>query len=351
MSRTGNAAIGGVVLVLALCAPGEADAAPAGWIATSIDTMKESLDRSDDPTTQAQIDQHVAELAALNPTHITVDVPMDRPARYAMWVDSIRAHSRKVWHRPMEWGYPDPPAATDVGVTPAIYLDHLRQFILQNSELFRPGDILDGDSEADGNAYWRRFSEIDWWNLSNPPLTLTYTQACDEFNRYLLDLTSVADDALAQSGVTGVETRVRSLNPWWATANCLKDDTIAALGGYLTIDAADEAGRPGGTTAAVVAGEWDLRLETWHAYRPKATIVFGEYGYANDMAVDDTTQAQVLSAVLDVIGSKPYVNGLNYWVGAGGPGRGGYTNILTGTSGAWSPRPAAFEIARFYAAH
>ena len=78
--------------------------------------------------------------------------------------------------------------------------------------------------------------------------------------------------------------------------------------------------------------------------------MFGEYGYANDMFVDDATQAQVVNAVLDVIGSKSYVNGLNYWTGAGGPGWGGYTNILTGNLGAWSPRPAAVEVAGFYGA-
>jgi hypothetical protein len=349
MVRTRTTAIGTLVALLALAAPAGAQP-PPGWIATSIDTMKESLDHASDPTTQAQIDQHVAQLAALNPTHITVDTPMDRPGRYAMWVDSIRAHGKKVWHRPMDWGYPNASAATDPTVTPAIYLDRVSQFIRQNPGLFKPGDIFDGDSEADGNAYWRQFHAEDWWNRSNPPFRPAYTQACNEFNDYLVNLKTVADDAFAQRGVIGVDTRVRSLNPWWATANCLKDQTIAALGSYLTIDAADNAGHSGSTDPAVLASAWDQRLEEWHARRPNATIVFGEYGYANDMFVDDATQAQVVNAVLDVIGSKSYVNGLNYWTGAGGPGWGGHTNILTGTPGAWSPRPAALEIAGFYGA-
>jgi hypothetical protein len=344
-----TAAAAALFAMLALTAPAAAQA-PGGWIVTSIDTMKESMDHASDPMTQAQIDQHVAQLAALNPTHITVDTPMDRHSRYAMWVDSIRAQGKKVWHRPMDWGYPSAPAATDPSVTPAIYLDRLRQFIRQNPGLFEAGDILDGDSEADGNAYWRRFRAEDWWNRSNPPFRATYTQACNEFNDYLLNLKYVADDALAERGITGVDTRLRSLSAWWATANCLKDQTIAALGNYLTIDAADNASHQGGTDPAVLADAWDQRLEAWHARRPSATIVFGEYGYANDMLVADVTQAQVLDAVLDVIRSKPYVMGLNYWAGAGGPGWGGYTNILTGTLGAWSPRLAAFEVARFYGA-
>ena len=341
-------ATGVLFALLALSATADAQGAPSGWIATSIDTMKESMDHASDPTSQAQIDQHVGQLAALNPTHITVDTPMDQPDRYTMWVDSIRAHGRKVWHRPMPWGYPSPPAMTDPSVTPAMYLDRLRQFILEHPGVFQPGDILDGDSEADANAYWRRFPAEDWWNWSNPPYAPTYSQACEEFNGYLVDLKRVADDALAQRGITGVETGIRSLNPWWATANCLQDETIATLGGYLTIDAADDAGRPGGTDPAVLSAEWDERLERWHGHRPNATIIFGEYGYPNDMLVDDATQAQVLTAVLGVIASKSYVKGVNYWAGAGGPGWGGYTNILTGTFGVWSPRPAALELARFY---
>jgi len=38
-------------------------------------------------------------------------------------------------------------------------------------------------------------------------------------------------------------------------------------------------------------------------------------------------------------------------VGAGGPFHGGYTNILTGAIGNWSPRPAAQTVAAFFAAH
>jgi hypothetical protein len=204
-----------------------------------------------------------------------------------MWVDSIRAHGKKVWHRPMDWGYPNASAATDPTVTAATYLDRVRQFTHQIPGFFKPGDIFDGDSEADGNAYWRRFPAEDWWNRSNPPFQPTYTHACDEFNDYLLNLKYAADDALAQQGIIGVDTRLRSLNVWWATANCLKDQTVAALGNYLTIDAADDAGGPEGATPAVVADAWDQRLEAWHARLPSARIVFGEYGYANDMFVDD----------------------------------------------------------------
>jgi hypothetical protein len=89
-------------------------------------------------------------------------------------------------------------------------------------------------------------------------------------------------------------------------------------------------------------------LANVHAYRPAAKLVLGEWGYSNDAPTDDATQSAVVKATLDELRLHSYVYGLNYWVGAGGPGYGGYTNILTGSLGAWSPRPAALELAKFY---
>jgi hypothetical protein len=39
---------------------------------------------------------------------------------------------------------------------------------------------------------------------------------------------------------------------------------------------------------------------------------------------------------------------LNYWVGAGGAGHGGYTNIFSGSAGNWTLRPAASDLANFF---
>jgi hypothetical protein len=49
-----------------------------------------------------------------------------------------------------------------------------------------------------------------------------------------------------------------------------------------------------------------------------------------------------------VFASKPFVYGLNYWVGAGGVGYGGCTNILTGGMGNWAPRPGASQVQRLF---
>jgi hypothetical protein len=345
LSRDGRAArraacVAAVAIAILVLAAGSAQAAPSWWIAKSIDTMKESMDASNQGLTQEQIDEHVGQLAALGASYATVDTPMDRPDVYRMWVRSIRAHGLSVWHRPADWGYPDHPAHDDPDVTPAIYLEHVKRFILDNPDLFAPGDIFDGDSEADGDAYWKRYPDYQWWNDAQP------SAACDEFNKYLVDLKTVADEAFREIGVSGVNTGIRSLSDWYGDAKCLTNATIAALGGWLTIDGyyADDALEP----ALVAPTLIDDALERWHAARPDAKIVMGEYGWSNSCPTDDATQAAVLDAALPVFASKSYVYGLNYWAGAGGEGYGGCTNILTGGAGHWVPRPGAFALARLF---
>jgi hypothetical protein len=326
----------GAVIGVGVAILGTTSARASTYIATSIDTMKESADAAALPMTVAQIDDDVAQLAKLNPTYITVNTPMDKATRYREWVQAIRAHGRKVWHRPFGYAYP-----ASLNDTPAQYLAQLRTFILQNPDLFKPGDILDGYPEADGLAYWRNPAyfppDAFWW--PTPP-----NQYCDQFNKFLVDLSTVAQDALLGAGISGVDTGIRSLNPWWATSPCLYDSTITALGGYLTMDVYF----PFSTDPAANAGMMRDLLAKVHAYRPAAKLVLGEWGYSNEAPTDDQTQRAVVAATLDELRLHPYVYGLNYWVGAGGPGYGGYTNILQGSLGAWSPRPAALELADFY---
>jgi hypothetical protein len=339
-----------VLVTLVLATPAQAQ-----WVAKSIDTMKESMDASDRGLTQAHIDQHIDQLAALHPTFITVDTPMDRVDVYRKWVQSIRRYPIHVWHRPADWGYPSKPAHLDPNVTPQIYLDHVAAFIKQNPDLFRSGDIFDGDSESDANAYWHRYPADQWFNDANRN---GLSPACSEWNQYLVDLKTTADNAFHENGISGIDAGARSLNPFWAARYdpaggvwyptlCLADSTIASLG-WLTLDAYFGDDR---TDPAYLARVVSSTLDGYHQARPAARILLGEYGYTNSCALhDDATQAAVLNAVLPVFGAKPYIYGLNYWVGAGGPGYGGCTNILRHSTDGWAPRPGAFELANFFQA-
>jgi hypothetical protein len=71
-------------------------------------------------------------------------------------------------------------------------------------------------------------------------------------------------------------------------------------------------------------------------------------GYSNYEPVTDTTQQAVLIAEFGAMGTVPYLVGINYWVGPGSVGDGGYTYVLEEVGGIWSPRPAAATLAAFF---
>jgi hypothetical protein len=66
--------------------------------------------------------------------------------------------------------------------------------------------------------------------------------------------------------------------------------------------------------------------------------------------VSDTVQASVLNAEFAAIerANYPWLKGWNYWVGAGGPGYGGNTNLMSGGAGSWRARPASSIVSDFY---
>jgi hypothetical protein len=125
----------------------------------------------------------------------------------------------------------------------------------------------------------------------------------------------------------------------------LYPSTIKTLG-YITYDS-----YPEGTTtdSATAAASRVSELNSIIQDNPGVPIILGEFGYSNVVDVDDATQASVLNAEITAITPYSQIVGLNYWVGAGGPGYGGYTNIFTGTRGDWQARPGAAVLAQYFA--
>jgi hypothetical protein len=300
--------------------------------------MKESRDTEDHPLTDAQIADDVNVSVSLSPTYITVDTHYDHDEYMARWVHAIRATGKHVWFRPgfLGWG-----TGTGGIVTPAMYLDKLRTFILNHPSLFQPGDIFDADAEPENGRYWSATYGPHWsWQPTAP------NAATDEFNAFLIALTDTADRAFHQLGIPGVITTVHSTSPWWVEhPQALYPSTVEHMGNLVAIDAYPDAHT---TDPYAAAGAWTHLLSTIHEVRPNVHILIGELGYSNDIQVDDRTQQSVLSVTLNALSSTPCLVGLNYWVGAGTDSSGGYTHIFTGTAGAWSPRPAAFTLSAFF---
>ena len=305
----------------------------------SIDTMKLSRDTATNPETPSEIAQAVNLCASLNTTYITVDTDWEYPAYMKEWIDAIRAAGKRVWFRTQPNQWHDDNGATGI-MTPSKFESAERSFIDAHPDFFRAGDIFDPISEPEDGLYWNATFPSGWSWRSAPN---TYT---NQFNRFILKTTEIANRALQANGVKGVITNIRSVSGWWATSpKSLYNRTVDRLGN-ITFDSYPE----GTLTDPTAATQARLsELAAIHAARPTVPIIIGEMGYSDEVPVSDAEQESVIAAELTGIHALGYVAGLNYWVGPGTATSGGYTHIFAGHAGAWTLRPAANDLASFFA--
>ncbi len=311
----------------------------AHFLYASVDTMKESMDTDTNQLTPTQIADDVNLAATLKTTHITVDVHWDYPTYMQEWISAVRAAGKHVWFRihPNAWEGNYGVTAT---MTPSQYLSAESAFILAHPTFFQSGDILDMNPEPENSPYWVNTYGANW-SWQNAPNAGT-----DAYNQFVLGVTTTANSALAQLGITGVNTNVRSMSEWYyENPTALYNSTISQFG-VMTVDSYPDQNTTDPTTAA---NDWLSVLSTIENTHPGIPIIIAEMGYSNAINVSDTTQEQVLKAELNAFESLSYIEGLNYWVGAGTANSGGYTHIFTGSTGNWSLRPAATDLANYYA--
>jgi hypothetical protein len=308
-----------------------------GFIA-SVDTMKLSRDTAEYPLPQSEIDQVVNQMASLDPDYITVDSDWEFPTYMQEWIQAIRAAGKHVWFRtqPNEWA--DSFGATGI-MTPSQFEADEYSFITAHPSFFESGDIFDPLAEPENGLYWAATYGPNWEWQGEP------NAATNAFNQFILQTTAVANQAFAADGISGVITNVRSVDSGTAeNPLALYPATVAALG-RITIDAYPEGMS---TDPSVCAAAWLSVLATVHATRPGIPIIIGEMGYSNYEAVTDATQQAVLGAEFASMETVPYLAGVNYWVGPGYVGAGGYTYLLEEVGDTWSPRPAAATLAAFF---
>jgi len=306
------------------------------WSIRSVDTMKLSRDTLKLQLTDAQIQAVVRLDARLHLTHVTSDVYYDDPIYLARWVKAIRAGGLHVWFRAHWYAWEDHRDRAGT-MTPDGYVAATRGFLQAHAALLRNGDIFDFCPEPENGAYWRQIYGAGWSWRSNPA-------AKRDFNTFIRAGLYMARTTLANRGRAGVLVTVVSVNSSIAQ-RLLSKPTVRKLG-RVTLDL-----YPEGTThdPATAARRLIAEIEAVHR-RWNVPILLGEQGYARDQEVDDATQARVLSAELAALARLPYLQGLNYWVDAGGRGYGGYTNLYRKVKGGWQARPAAATLARAYLA-
>jgi len=304
----------------------------------SIDTMKVSRDTATHPETASQIAQAVDLCASLNTTYITVDTNWEYPAYMKEWIDAIRAAGKHVWFRTQPNQWHDDNGATGI-MSPSQFESAERSFIDAHPGFFRAGDIFDPISEPEDGLYWNA-TFPSGWSWRHAPNTYT-----NQFNRFILQTTEIANRALKANGVRGVITNIRSVSGWWAASpKSLYNRTVDRLGN-VTFDSYPEGTLTDPTAAAHARLS---ELAAIHAARPDVPVIVGEMGYSDGLPVSDAQQESVIAEELTGIRTLGYVAGLNYWVGPGTSTSGGYTHIFAGRAGAWTLRPAANDLGSFF---
>ena len=322
----------------------------------SIDTMKLSKDQAAGGFTAA--DGQAVDLAATTAaTHITDNAPLEYPSVMVSWANRIHADGKSVWfrlnatgggslaHGDLGDGYPSFAAG---------YLTKLHQIMLANPGLFRSGDILDGDAEAENSSWWTNHYGCGVQGSCTPCDEGATNKPCApvyQFNHFLVLMTEQENRDLATLGITRVDTTVHSTDPGTAQHQ-LYPSTVQAMGNKITVDAYPDQGTTDPTTAA---NAWINALNGWHqtwaAKGLDVKVLVGEWGYSNAINVSDSQQQTVIHAeVTQALPTVPFLVGTNYWVGPGSASSGGYTYIFREESGVWKFRPAASDLSAFYAA-
>ena len=317
----------------------------------SVDTMKLSKDQAQYGYT-ANDSQAVDLASTMAVTHITVNTPMEYPAVLEAYANRIHADGKSVWfrlsstnganlaHGDLGDGYPT--------YAPG-YLTELHELMLAHPGIFRPGDILDGDAEAETSGWWAKQYGC---GVQSAGCTASVTA----FNHFLtlmteqekIDLGSLA--CATATSVGCVVTQVHSTDNGTGRYQ-LSNSTVEAMGDLITVDAYPDEGT---TEPLAAAGAWHQELEAlksfWAAKGiPNLTVLVGEWGYRNHHEVTDTLQQEVVYAeVTKAFPGLPYVAGMNYWGGPGFNIGGGYTQLFNQVEGVWRFRPAAPIVSAFY---
>jgi hypothetical protein len=326
----------------------------------SIDTMKLSKDRAAGGFTTG--DAQAVDLAATtNATHITDDAPLEYPAVLEAWANRIHADGKHVWFRLNAVGGASM-AHGDLGdgyptFAPG-YLTTLHDLMVAHPSVFKAGDVLDGDAEAENSGWWSGHYGCGVQQGCTPCNAEGTNKPCSpvgQFNHFLLLMTEQENRDLGGLGCatptsTGcVLTQVHSTDPGTATHQ-LSSETVRAMGGLITVDAYPDQST---TDPATAASGWTSALRSWEsAWSAKGmavAILVGEWGYSNTINVTDLQQEEVINAETSAFPAIPFLAGTNYWVGPGNSSDGGYTNILIQESGNWKFRPAAGGVSAFYA--
>jgi hypothetical protein len=298
------------------------------WAIRSVSSMKETKDRVCNPRSVDSINKWVAKAKELGINYIAIETPYDNPncgsavAYTQNWVNAIRAHNLKVWHRHM-------PLAFEgiYGVPKSINVDFLpmiSEYIKSHPEFFAEGDIFTPIPEPQNSG-------IKGVTYCHGDLCYFNSQA--DFNAFLRNGIDSANASFSSIGLGGkIKVGYYGLDGYivWGDNNpdwdgILEDSTVAKMGN-LTIDHYPEA----------VGDTMENDLKELSAKYPGVPIIIGEWGTIKGGDVEASVKNSMGAAY-----NHPQVQGFNYWhFGPGG------NEALIDFD--FSPKPQFDEVQSFF---
>jgi len=266
------------------------------WNIQSIDTMKYSRDaargNAKNVTFASLIDLQMKNIAGTGANYVSIDTPYDQEfvPMLSKWVASARKYNLHVWFRGnwSSWeGWFDYPK----NMTRDQHIQKTHDFISSHPDVFADGDIFSACPECENGG-------------SGDPRV---TGDVDGFRNFIISESKSSQEAFEKIG-KNVSTNYYPMNR--DVAQLVMDKkTTAALGGIVVIDhyvkspeqyAVDIKNLQQTTGGKIVLGEFGAPLPDVHG----------------KMTWDQ--QAQWIDDVLKNVSSVDGVEGVNYWVNAGG---------------------------------
>lgn len=289
------------------------------WQIRSIDTIKTSRDlareKNLDSSYDENINSQVKEIKDLGANYIAIDTPYDTEfiPYLKTWVNSARKYDLHVWFRG-NWSSWEGWFNYPKNLTREKHLELTKNFILNNPDLFKDGDIFTACPECE-------------YGGPGSPLA---TGDVEGFRKFMLEELPVMKNSFKQINKQ-VIVNYTSMNPDVAK-KVLDESTVKALGNILVLDEYTK-------DVDTFKNGLDYFIQKFQ----DAKIVVGEFGAPIpdiNGQMTDSEQSDFVNEILSFLHTSPEVVGLNYWVNTRGS-TALFDNDL-------NPKPVAAVIKKYF---
>lgn len=266
------------------------------WMIKSVDTMKYSRDLSQerlkDESFDSEINAQVKAIKSLNANYIAIGTPYDEKfvPILSRWVSAARKNNLKVWFRGNFSGWEGWFGKRKGSISREEHTELLRNFINNNPDLFRDGDIFSPCPECENGG----------------PGDPRIAADVELYRKFLIDERNAALDEFGKLGK-----RISVLDSMnFDVARLVMDkETAKAMGNIVAIDHYVKSPQK-------LAEDVDYLSD-----KTGAKIFLGEFGAPiPDIhgLYTEEAQADWIEDALSHISKKQSVIGVNYWVAVGG---------------------------------